>query len=64
MAARYAYYCKNLPFLEDSDYDERERLFEKASGRQLPVGSSRPEDYTEAQKALAIYFILVTHARA
>lgn len=56
MAARYAYYVLHRPFLEDHDYDAREAEYKLVAGP-LPVGSERKEDYTEAQRALALYFV-------
>jgi hypothetical protein len=56
MAARYAYYVMHAPFLEDQDYDAREKEYHLTHA-QLPVGSDQRADYTEAQRALAMYFI-------
>lgn len=56
MAARYAYYVLHRPFLDDFDYDAREAEY-KLVGGPLPVGSERREDYTEAQRSLALYFV-------
>jgi NAD-dependent DNA ligase len=57
MAARFAYYVRHLPFLSDQAYDALEREYEAAHPR-LPVGSEDPADYTPAQRALALYFLL------
>lgn len=57
MACRFAYYCRAYPIIEDTDYDEREAEYCLLNGP-LPVGSSKPEDYTDAQRALALYFML------
>lgn len=56
MAARYAYYVTATPFLPDFDYDKLESEYTLVHG-DLPVGSSNREDYTEAQRALALYFL-------
>ena len=57
MAARYAYYVLDKPFLDDVDYDGREAEWALLNGP-LPVGSSRPEDYRPEHRALALYFVL------
>jgi hypothetical protein len=57
MAARYAYYVLAHPFLEDQDYDARQKEYELTSPA-LPVGSDQRDDYTGAQRALALYFLL------
>lgn len=56
MACRYAYYCCNRSIVPDIDYDMMEKDYRLVNG-DLPVGSSRKEDYTEAQRALALYFL-------
>ena len=57
MAARYAYYVLHTPFLDDKRYDELEKEYSVVYGR-LPVGSDRTQDYSPAQRALALYFCL------
>lgn len=56
MACRYAYYCCNLSIVPDVDYDMMEKDYTLVNG-ELPVGSERKEDYTEAQRSLALYFL-------
>lgn len=56
MAARYSYYVLHRPFLEDQHYDNLEAEYCLVHG-ELPVGSSKKSDYTEAQRSLAMYFI-------
>lgn len=56
MACRYAYYCCNLSIVPDIDYDVMEKDYAMLNGP-LPVGSERKEDYTEAQRSLALYFL-------
>lgn len=56
MAARYAYYHHSISIMSDKEYDDRESDYVLVSG-ELPVGSERVEDYTPAQRALAMYFI-------
>jgi hypothetical protein len=56
MACRYAYYCCERSIVPDVDYDTMEKDYRLVNG-DLPVGSSRKEDYTEAQRALALYFM-------
>lgn len=57
MACRYTYYCKAVSLIPDQDYDQREAEWELEHGP-LPVGSAKPESYTPAQRALALYFML------
>lgn len=56
-AAQYAYYVVHQPFLDDADFDAREAEYE-LDHDPLPVGSDQAEDYTPAQRALALYFLL------
>lgn len=56
MACRYAYYVLHKPILTDVDYDRLEKDYTMVNDR-LPVGSERKEDYTEAQRSLALYFL-------
>lgn len=60
-ACRYAYYCLHRNIIPDDHYDQLEKRYRLEHGEEgtkcLPVGSSNKEDYTEAQKALAMYFI-------
>jgi hypothetical protein len=49
-ACRFAYYCLHRHIVDDTH--------KAAHGKgSLPVGSDKKADYTEAQRALAIYFI-------
>lgn len=57
MAARYAYYVKTTPIMPDKAYDKLEREYEMIHGK-LPVGSDQMKDYTDAQRALALYFLM------
>lgn len=63
MACRYAYYCCNRSIVDDVDYDMMEKDYCLVNG-DLPVGSERKEDYTEAQRALALYFMFSGRALA
>lgn len=56
-AAQYAYYVQAHPFMSDFDFDAREAEYEVTHGP-LPVGSDKAEDYTPAQRALALYFLM------
>ncbi len=56
MACRYAYYVLTKPILKDYDYDVLEKDYTMVNGP-LPVGSSKKEDYSEAQRSLALYFL-------
>lgn len=56
MACRYAYYCHATSIISDQHYDELEKEYEVLHGK-LPVGSSKKEDYTPAQRSLAMYFL-------
>lgn len=56
MALRYCYYVKHTSILTDSEYDAMEAEYRDLYG-DLPVGSDRPEDYTPAQRALALYLL-------
>ncbi len=57
-AFRYAYYCLGRSIVTDYHYDHLEKEYLLANGgAELPVGSSNKEDYTEAQRALAMYFL-------
>lgn len=60
MAARYAYYVCQRPFLEDQHYDEMEAEFRLVHGEYElpPVGSEYAHHYTPAQRSLALYFLL------
>ena len=60
MACRCAYYCDAISIISDQDYDEQQKEYELLNDP-LPVGSSLKEDYTPAQRALAIYFIFSGH---
>lgn len=55
MAARYAYYVLHQPFMFDDRYDKLEKEYTVIYGP-LPVGSDNKEDYTPAQRSLALYF--------
>ena len=58
MACRYAYYCLHRHIVDDVHFDRLEAEYKAAHGKgALPVGSDQKEDYTEAQRALAMYFI-------
>lgn len=57
MAARYAYYVKACPIMPDKAYDNMEREYEMLYGK-LPPGSDLVKDYTDAQRALALYFLM------
>jgi hypothetical protein len=57
MACRYAYYVLTKSILTDYEYDALEKDYTMVNGP-LPVGSSNKADYTEAQRALALYFLL------
>jgi NAD-dependent DNA ligase len=57
MACRYAYYVKSINIVPDQTYDEMEKEYELLYGR-LPVGSDKAKDYSDAQRALALYFML------
>jgi hypothetical protein len=57
MAARYAYYVKSMTIMDDRHYDDLESSYALLNGP-LPVGSDRAEDYSPAQRALALYFML------
>ncbi len=63
MACRYAYYCCKRSIVPDVDYDMMEKDYRLVNG-DLPVGSERKEDYTEAQRALALYFLFSGRALA
>jgi hypothetical protein len=57
-ACRFGYYCLHRSIVDDAHYDRLENEYKAQHGRaSLPVGSDKKEDYTEAQRALAIYFI-------
>lgn len=56
-ACRYAYYCLAQSIVPDMEYDRMEKAYTAATGEQLPVGSSKKDDYTPAQRALAMYFL-------
>jgi len=57
MAARYAYYVKSMSIISDKHYDDLESSYALLNGP-LPVGSDRAEDYSPAQRSLALYFLL------
>lgn len=57
MAARYSYYVKACPIMPDHAYDQMEREYEMIYGK-LPVGSDNTKHYTDAQRALALYFLM------
>lgn len=55
MAARYAYYVLHTPFMLDDRYDKLEKEYSLIFGP-LPVGSDNKDDYSPAQRSLALYF--------
>jgi len=62
MACRYSYYCLARNIVPDEAYDRMEREYRMIHGDNLPVGSESREDYTPAQRALALYFNLSGHS--
>lgn len=58
MAARYAYYVKSFSIMSDKHYDDLEALYTLTHGEIPSVGSDRAEDYTPAQRAIALYFLM------
>lgn len=57
-ACRFAYYCLHRHIVDDTHYDRLENEYKAQHGKaSLPVGSDKKNDYTEAQRALAMYFI-------
>lgn len=58
MAARYAYYVKAFSIMSDKQYDDLEALYEITHGAIDSPGSDKAEDYSPAQRALALYFLL------
>lgn len=63
MAHRYLYWVLDKPVITDQAYDDLERMACKVLPASSPlhgVGSSRAQDYTEAQKVRA-YELLREH---
>ena len=56
MACRYAYYVKAVNLIPDHEYDRLEKEYELLNDP-LPVGSDQESSYSEAQRALALYFL-------
>jgi hypothetical protein len=61
-ALQCAYYCHHRNIVSDEEYDQMEKDYEMINGANtIPVGSDNPRDYTEAQRALALYFLFSGH---
>lgn len=63
-ALQLCYYVDSLSLVSDYDFDMMEKAYEEESGEELPVGSDSQEDYTEAERALALYLQFALRKRA
>jgi len=60
-ALQYLYYVRATSLVEDVVFDEWQRQWEVDNFQKLPVGSDKAEDYTPAERALALYLATSTY---
>lgn len=54
-ALQFCYYVENESLVSDYHFDMMEKAYELESGRELPVGSTIAREYSERERALALY---------
>lgn len=54
-ALQLSYYVDSISIIGDYDFDEMELAYKEETGQALPVGSDNLNDYSPAERALALY---------